>query len=178
MRIDPADRSSTDKAIIQRNLQQTLRPRSPLDEEASDADRDKAPDDTTDAEYRSRWVAAFEKAITSHNHLWMNKLAKTADDKGKKIEHSVRAERAKHWRQIIGGRIHDQPTKIAYRWIKGGAAPQTSPLVTADANDDVPEVDTATTCPKVIQYQGSHAKIPAAQQTMVDNEAEKWAKLW
>ena len=178
LKIKPCDRTASDLAIIQRNTLQTQRLRTPLDGDASDADVDKAPTDSADADERGSWVDAFGAAAANSNHAWMTKLAKTADDKGKKVETKVRSERAKHWRQIIGGRVHDQPKKAAYRWIKGGSAPPAVPLVSPTSNDDVPEADAAACGPRIIQFNGSSSKIPAAQQTMVDMEAEKWAKLW
>ena len=47
-----------------------------------------------------------------------------------------------------------------------------------DANEELPDAYKGSISSSVVLYNGSKAEVPAAQQTMVDLEAEKWASLW
>ena len=139
------------------------------------------------------WDASLHAAANWNTPVWALSLATVARAKAKKLEEATQRSRALEWRVAIGAtgvvkNASRAPTRFAYRWVKGLAGWQQSPVGDALANEAVPDVGHDGEVEENLDeiYVGNPAEdlvkgkslIPLSDQATVEAEADKWAALW
>ena len=140
------------------------------------------------------WVRSFLFAVGSNSCTWLSSLQRVADAKARKLEEATTRARLQKWRVAIGAVVNIEgaakiPTRLAYRWAKGLAGWQQSPIGSSDSNDWVPNIGSEENPEACEQYlDEAFASNPAAQhmevqtplcdQAVVEAEADKWGQLW
>ena len=89
------------------------------------------------------WAKHYKQACEQSTDKVRKNLANLADKRASKLEATARADKLKHWRAAIGATANQQgqktPSKLAYRWLKGLAGWEKSPLGRESQNEAIPE---------------------------------------
>ena len=132
----------------------------------------------------ARWASGLRAAVAKASPAWLASLAKVADMKAMTIENSNSRSRLRGWRirlgAVTGSTPKAGPTKAAYRWVRGLAGWQHSPIGAAELNDAVPDVGEDGCVdpePGVLEVP-SGVKAPLADQMVVESHADELAHLW
>ena len=89
------------------------------------------------------WARAFRQAVQAGHVQWFASLASIADRKAMTYESTTAARRLSDWRVRIGAKTSSlntvgRPTKAAYRWVRGLARWNHSPMGDMSHNDAIP----------------------------------------
>ncbi len=141
------------------------------------------------------WAASLHAATCRCSPRWITSLTFVANTKAKLLEEWAHRARVRQWRVALGASTAAQdlakaPTKLAYRWVKGLAGWQQSPIGDAAANDEVPALE-GMACEEEEAYldeafahNPAEAAVrgkrlmPLSDQAAVEAEADKWGALW
>ena len=136
------------------------------------------------------WTLALRSAVWASSQCWIQSLAAVADIKAQKLEMLTARARSAQWRARIGASSPKEghpacPTQYAYRWVRGLAGWQPSPIGHTSENDSVPSEPTGDSFDDEVTMDSvSHGPdvydrlIPLADQAAVEKEANTWAQLW
>ncbi len=135
------------------------------------------------------WGISLECAVTHASVQCTRSLTAVADTRAKKAEALTISAPTSHWRQAVGAtpefpRCTPTPTKLAFRWVKGLAGWQHSPIGSSIDNGLVPDdpdtLDDETEVNAEVIHEGlpSAKCIPLCDQAAVQKEANSWAVLW
>ena len=133
------------------------------------------------------WASSLTGAVASSSAYLIESLAKCADAQAKRLEDASRRAHMAHWRLLVGGvaaeaRTVAKPTKLAFRWVKGLAGWQHSPIGSTTENDAFPSdpmEDYQYHAGEELHAEVHSAKdIPLSDQAAVEKQASTWAELW
>ena len=136
------------------------------------------------------WARAFRQAVQAGHVQWIASLASIADRKAMTYESTTAARRLSDWRVRIGAKTSSlntigRPTKAAYRWVRGLARWNHSPMDNISHNDAIPsdpveenddhplEDELSPFLPTTVGRQ-----VPLSDQATVEAKADEWGSLW
>ena len=137
------------------------------------------------------WLNGMSKAVTANSATWAGSLSKNARKRAADIEAKATSARAAKWRDWLGATGLERqglikPGRNAFRWIKGLAGWEPSPVGNESLNDEVPNDeeedcgldDLPVECK--VHERGGEALLtaPLCDQAAIELEASGWAKLW
>jgi hypothetical protein len=140
------------------------------------------------------WCQQADAAVSRKDTDKAKKLHETIRKKAKSIEQDEDKRRQNWWTAALRRTTPfqqkpsghgEQPSRLAYRWIKGMAGWQRSSIGTVAADDNIPDAYpgihpddiNADANPTPVVQQGA-ILAPRSDQAEVDAIAEGWAQLW